>query len=96
MPVILVWLVLLIAGANADEITLNEAVIEVSAVYPGDVLSAAYVGPHKDVHIALLSPAGLVQKLLVCKHGSAIKIQEHTSENTGSGRSGCDSVAAKN
>lgn len=81
---------------KADYISTNQAVVEVAAVYPGDVLSADYMGDENGVYVRLLSPAGLVHKLVVCKQGSAVKIKEVTSENNGSGRSGCDTFATKN
>lgn len=81
--------------AWADELTTNQAIIQVSDLYPGSVLSANRHETNNDIVVRLLSPAGLVHTLVVCKNGAKIEVKELVSESSGSRGSTCDSVAAE-
>lgn len=96
MRLVATLLLLLSFPVKADYISTNQAVVEVSALYPGAVLSANYLVDEEEVFVRILSPAGMVQKLVVCKLGSDIKIKEIKGEDTSSGRSSCNSLTAEN
>jgi len=88
-------LMLTAAGVRADYMSTNDAILEVTSRYPGAVLSAELLPNNRDVFVSLLTPAGLVQKLLVCAQGSDVKIMEVSGENSSSGRSSCNPLPAE-